>query len=270
MLEIPYFSDKIVSIQSPPLRPNVRFSTKMNSNKSIKISLNHTLGEDISPFVQIETADLQQLNAMSLFAPNYTTPDGEFYFQSDGVAEYYEVYRLDREPKSYADFAANKLRDAKSFFQEKRESSSHVSVNDFIIPNKRYYYMFRSVNIHGHKSNPTIVYQVELLQDADDSKVIVKKYDFEDPPTYMNTKKFGSLFQVEPALQQRLLDNEQPSLYNKSTAKGSLDKIKLGNVPDSIWGRNFKIRISSTTTGKKIDFNVNFNIITSKTEEDFE
>ena len=270
MLEIPYFSDKIVSIQSPPQRPHVKFSTKMNSDKSIKISLSHMLGEDIAPFTTIETLDLQQLDAMNLFAPNYTTPDDEYYFQSEGLPEYYEIYRLDRKPKSYADFAANKLKDAKSFFEKKRQSSSHVSVSDFIIPNRKYYYMFRAVNIHNHKSNPTMVYEVELVQDADDSKVIVNKFDFETPPTYMNTKKFNSLFQVDPALQQRLLDNNQPSLYNKSTVKGALENIKLGNAEDSIWGRNFKIRITSTTTGRKIDFNVNFNVITSKTEEDFE
>lgn len=270
MLEIPYFSDKVVAIQSPPQIPNVKFSTKMNSDKSIKISLSHVLGESVAPFTTIETADLQQLQAMNLFAPNYSSAENEYYFQSDGLPEYYEVYRLDQKPKSYADFSANKLKDAKSFFEKRRESSSHVSVNDLIIPNRKYYYMFRAVNIHNHKSNPTMVYEVELVQDADDSKVIVNKFDFEMPPTYMNTKKFNSLFQIDPALQQRLLDNDQPSLYNKSTAKGSLENIKLGNAEDSIWGRNFKIRITSTTTGRKIDFNVNFNVITSKTEEDFE
>lgn len=270
ILEIPFFDDKIVAIQSPPQRPQVYFSTKMNSDKSIKISLSHTLGEDIQPFTTIETADLQQLNFMNLFAPNYTTPDNEYYFQSDGVPEYYEVYRLDTKPKSYDDFAGNKLKDAKSFFEKRRESSSHVSVNDFIIPNRKYYYMFRAVNVHNHKSNPTIVYEAELIQDADDSKVMVDQFYFEAPPTYMNTKRFNSLFQIDPALQQRLLDNDQPSLYNKPSAKGTLENIKLGNAVDSIWGRNFKIRIASTTTGRKIDFNVNFNIITSKTEEDFE
>jgi len=196
--------------------------------------------------------------------------DNEYYFSSEGVPEYYEVYRLDKKPMSYNDFSANKLKDAKSFLQEKRESSSHVSVNDFIFPNRKYYYMFRAVNIHNHKSNPTVVFEVELVQDADDSKVVVKKCDFDLPPTFMNMKKFNSLFQVEPALRQRLLDNDQPSLYNKSTAKGSLENIKLGNVPDSVWGRNFKIRVASTTTGRKIDFNINFNVKTSKTNEDFE
>ena len=130
--------------------------------------------------------------------------------------------------------------------------------------------MFRAVNIHNHKSNPTIIYETELIQDADDSKVVVDQFHFEDPPTYMDSKRFNSLFQIDPALRQRLFSNDQVSLYNKSSAKGTLDQIKLGNAEDSIWGRNFKIRISSTTTGRKIDFNVNFNIITSKTEEDFE
>jgi hypothetical protein len=270
ILEIPYFSEKIISIQSPPQRPQVHFSTKMNSDSSIKISLSHTIGDDIQTFTTIETSDLQQLSAMNLFAPNYTTPEDQYYFKSDGIPEYYEVYRLDRKPKSYGDFAGNKLRDAKSFFEKRRDSSSHVSVEDFVAPNRKYYYMFRAVNVHGHKSNPTIVYEAELIQDADDSKIIVDHFHFESPPTYMNSKKFNSLFQIDPALQQRLLNNNQPSLYNKGTAKGSLDNIKLGNAEDSIWGRNFKIRITSTTTGRKMDFNVNFNIITSKTEEDFE
>jgi hypothetical protein len=270
MLEIPYFSDKIISIQSPPLVPQVHFSTKMNSDKTIKISLGHTLGEDTQPFKAIETSDLQQIEFMNLFRTNYTSMENEYFFSSEGIPEYYEIYRLDKKPMSYDDFSNNKLRDAKSFFQEKRESSSHISVNDFVFPNKKYYYMFRSVNVHGHKSNPTIVYEVELVQDSDDSKVVVNKCDFDIPPTFMNTKKFNSLFQVEPALQQRLLDSNQPSLYNKPTAKGSLENIKLGNVPDSLWGRNFKIRISSTTTGRKIDFNINFNVKTSKTNEDFE
>lgn len=270
VLEVPYFSDKIISIQSPPKRPQVSFSTKMKSDNEIKISLSHQLGEDIGPFTTIETSDLQQLDAMNLFAPNYTTPENEYYFNSDGTAQYYEVYRLDFKPKSYADFAGNKLRDAKSFFEKRRESSSSVSIIDFVIPNRKYYYIFRAVNVHNHVSTPTIVYEVEMIQDADDSKLLVKQFEFELPPTYMNTKKFGSLFQVDPALQQRLLDSNQPSLYNKPTAKGTLDNIKLGNADDSLWGKNFKIRITSTTTGRKIDFNLNFNIITSKTEEDFE
>lgn len=270
VLEIPYFSDKIISIQSPPQRPQVKFSTKMNSDKSIKISLSHMLGEDIQPFTIIETSDLQQLAAMNLFAPNYTALEDQYYFQSGGTPEYYEVYRLDRKPKSYSDFANNKLKDAKSFFENRRESSSYVSLGDSIVPNRKYYYMFRAVNIHNHKSNPTIVYEVELIQDADDSKIIVDEFVFEDPPDYSNSKKFISLFQVEPALQQRLLDNNQPSLYNKPSVKGYLNNIKLGNAEDSLWGKNFKIRIISTTTGRKVDFNVNFDIITSKTEEDFE
>ena len=270
VLEVPYFSDKIISIQSPPKRPQVSFSTKMKSDNEIKISLSHQLGEDIGPFTIVETSDLQQLDAMNLFASNYTTPEDEYYYNSDGTPQYYEIYRINFKPKSYSDFAGNKLRDAKSFFEKRRESSSSVSIMDFVIPNTKYYYMFRAVNVHNHVSNPTIVYEVEMIQDADDSKVSVKQFQFELPPAFVNTKKFGSLFQIDPSLQQRLLDNNQPSLYNKQTAKGSLDNIKLGNADDSLWGKNFKIRITSTTTGRKIDFNLNFNIITSKTEEDFE
>ena len=41
-----------------------------------------------------------------------------------------------------------------------------VSYVDDIQPNTKYYYMFRSVDIHSHYSYPSEIYEVEMIEDA--------------------------------------------------------------------------------------------------------
>ena len=57
--------------------------------------------------------------------------------------------------------------------------------------------------------------------------------------------------------------------FNKDTYKGTVDRLKLGVAQESVWGRRFKIRVKSTTTGKIIDYNVNFKLKKNKSEEEF-
>jgi hypothetical protein len=173
-------------------------------------------------------------------------------------------------PKSYQDFVGFKIADAKQFFSDSKKTSSDVSINDYILSNTDYYYMIRSANIHGHVGNPSKVYKVSLVQDADDSKINVEIYDFPKPKLFDNNKKFNSLLQVRPALGQVVFDNNQPALFNETSAKNKLNNIRLGDLPEQIWGNTFKIRCTSSTTGKKIDFNVTFNIKTINSEENFD
>ena len=53
------------------------------------------------------------------------------------------------------------------------------------------------------------------------------------------------------------LDYEQP-------AATQISKLydKVGSAQDLIWGKTFKFRVTSKKTGKKIDFNVKYNLRT--------
>lgn len=70
---------------------------------------------------------------------------------------------------------------------------------DNVKPNKKYYYMFRSLNEMGMVSNPTIVFEVELLVDADDSKVVVERYYFKEPRKEEPNRGFRKLFRIKSA-----------------------------------------------------------------------
>ena len=45
-------------------------------------------------------------------------------------------------------------------------------------------------------------------------------------------------------------------------AGSQLENLVVGLVDDKVWGKRFKIRLTSKKTGKKIDFNVKYNVAT--------
>ena len=167
-------------------------------------------------------------------------------------------------PSSYDDFRDKKLIEIGAPFK-----TEDAMFTDRVAPNTKYYYMFRKINEKDLVSNPSPVYEVELLTDADDAKVVVSKYEFPQPDVYQMSKAFKSLFQVTPVIEQTLFDEQQNVLFNKDTYKGTVDRLKLGIAQESVWGRRFKIRVKSTTTGKIIDYNVNFKLKKNKSEEEF-
>ena len=247
------------------MKPDIKIYTKKNSDNFIYININKQIGSYAESFVPIETIDRSQQEKMNLII-NLNDYNIDFY-ESKDVEESFEVYRLNSPPNNYSDFKDNKIMDAKTFLDNTKQNPSNVTIKDKISPNTKYYYMFRSVNINQTKSNPTIVYEVELIKDADDSMVTVKEYNFPIPKQYDHMKMFSSLFQVRPALEQAFFDQQQQSLFNATSATNKLNQIKLGNADDSIWGRTFKIRIRSKSTGKLIDFNVNFDLNLVKTDK---
>ena len=50
---------------------------------------------------------------------------------------------------------------------------------------------------------------------------------------------------------------------------GTLDDIKLGIADKSVWGRKFKIRVKSKTSGKMLDIILNVDLTKNKSEEEF-
>ena len=138
-------------------------------------------------------------------------------------------------PLAYEDFSDNLLTTVStlqrdSFSTVYSWSMCHL---DTIIPNKIYYYMVRSVDIHGHKSYPSSVYKVRMINDSGAIYPLVEVIDMD-----------GMV--VDSAL-------------------GKEDNITLGIISpklfgNSSYGQTFKIRLISKNTGKKIDLNVTFKV----------
>ena len=87
----------------------------------------------------------------------------------------FEVYRMSEPPKSYVDFADHFIGQF-----ENSKMMENMVVLDGIRQNKKYYYIFRTINRYGSFSNPSPVYEVELIKDADSSRVLVNSYLIKD------------------------------------------------------------------------------------------
>ena len=140
---------------------------------------------------------------------------------------------------------------------------------DYVEDNKDYYYVFRQINEKGLTSNPTSVYKVRLIVDADDARVLIDSYEFPVKKVSEPRTNFKSMMQIKPAVEQTLFLEEQNDLSNNSSIKGKLDGLKLGIQQEAVWGRKFKLRVRSKTSGKMIDININFELSKNKTKEEF-
>ena len=176
----------------------------------------------------------------------------------------YEIYRMDSPPNSPDDFANHFLTSVDSetevFFNNVSDPRSSYYINsidfnshfsDEIIPNKKYYYTFRTLTYHGTPSNLTTTYEIEILKDSDEYKIVSKEYVY---PIIRHDKyqnEFRRLVRISP--------NEE-RLVPLLNSHGQVDEF--GSLPEKLIGMNtgktFKIRIKSKHTGKSIDLNISF------------
>ena len=250
-------------VQMPPVYPQVSFKTKNDSGKMISMYLSPTKTEMRSPFIAVTREDGLQLEAMQRL-PNGRDLDGNFKFKTYGDQGLYEIFRLENPPKSYSDFRDAKIGEVSMPFE-----TTDAIFRNHVVPNKKYYYMFRSVNQKGMVSNPTMVYETTLLVDADDSKIVTDTYHFPKPRDKESALGFRKLLRITPAVEHILFNESQPVLFGKRSLIGTLDNLNLGIREKAVWGRKFKIRIKSKTSGKMIDIILNVDLTKNKTEEEF-
>ena len=248
-------------IQPPPVFPQVNFKTENNSNNEIQIYLSPTKNSLKADFVEIISGDAEQTRLMQSF---YSNKDGLYKFETSVDSGLYEVFRTSQPPKAIADFGNYKLGEVRMPYR-----STDAIFRDMVDNNEDYYYIFRQINEKGLVSNPTTIFKVRLIVDADDAKVFVETYDLPKEVMSEPRRDFKSMMQIKPAIDQTIFLEDQPVLDGKTSLKGAIDSLRLGATKKALWGRKFKLRVRSKTSGKIIDLNINFELTKNKTKEEF-
>jgi len=252
---LPIFTQTVRILDNAPVFPDVNIVPFKGVTDQVLININGNMGEyELDPII-ITDADSEFVKKYRE-ARNLSSTDPILYKSDDPVNEF-EVYRTTDAPFSYADFSDNLYRTVSS------DVATSVSFIDDISPNTKYYYTFRSIDIHGNRSNPTDVYVIELVEYEGMIFFNQSIYEFGDV-SYNNidtSRSFKRYFQINPNLIQSLIDYEKTFPDGDSTSALKATSVSVGRAETPVWDKRFKLRITSKNSGKKFDIN-----FTCKTE----
>ncbi len=259
IVEVPYFSYTNRLLDSPPVMPDVEIIPFRSVPDRIKINFSGNVGRyDLMPEV-IERGE-ERIHKLTRRAQD-RLDDEPIRYESDDHAMEFQVFRSTTHPHGYSDFHGKMVKTVLTDIDpDTMSKATSASCMDEISPNKKYWYTFRSVDNHGHVSYPSPVYQVEMIDDHGSIYPIIKTVDFAPRTPKISAKQMKRIMQIVPTFAQGILNEEKSNLSDAVTVSDRWDKdtLFLGVEDESLWGKKFKIRLTSRQTGRKIDINVVF------------
>jgi hypothetical protein len=275
---LPYWSGATMVTDKPPIAPDVVFIPFLGISNKILLLLDGNMGNlDLSPIIikNTDTAFLSdelysqlklsvgEASVRSFINDNSITLN----YKSDDPVSTYEIFKITKKPRSYDDF--NTPNNPVAVVSESiapgkpSEPATHMST---IRPNIKYYYCVRGIDVHGNISNPTEVFEIEMVDNNGQIFYTLSVFDM-DPPAPKKCRKAGRRFlYIGPALQQAIFN--YTAFEDSNEVSNSPQDIKLTDLPppnvlgyleeggESVWDKKFKIRVTSAKTGKKFDLNI--------------
>ena len=122
-------------------------------------------------------------------------------FSSDDPVNKYQLFRINEKPTSYRDFN-------NEFIEIDPDVGVPGYYQDIIAPNRKYYYCARAVDVHDNVSNPTYIFEIEMVNNEGQIFLRQELFTFEkEKPVY--TKPGRRFIYVEPSFNQVILEQGQ-------------------------------------------------------------
>ena len=276
LIETELFTKVLAVVDHPPVAPEVDIVPFKGVNNKIRLLLNRSIGKVTTHPIAIEVGEQEKLDSYKILKD--IAPDGPITYKSDDIPAYFEIYRMSEKPEKYQDFAGHKIlkleTDSNTVTEllygwherKRKQTTASATYDDSLQPNQKYYYMFRSVDIHNNISLPTEVFEVEIIDENGVVYPRIKAIELKETNMNVVSKAFKRLLKIKPATSQLFFDetNFRHEDSHKSPEQiGSVtdiipSSVKLGLADESIWSKKFKLRLTSRQTGKKIDINFQF------------
>jgi hypothetical protein len=287
-LDLPYAPSIRATIQDDsPLPPLSRIAPYQGISSKLLIMLNSNTGEYLARPVAILPEDLEKLANIYLnqkgviYTPDEVNnlindplaaeEDYALEYKKDDPTTSFQIFRTMVRPTSYADFNTGQNPHATIVSNVSYgKQSDGASLVDDIEPNKKYYYCFRSLDVHNNFSNPTHVFEVEMMDNDGQVYIIIKTIEFIMGPQRSPSKPGRRFIYIEPSIANLTLESTDIFLAPGHT----VDSITPEDVPNTnilgatdaspppddekIWDKHFKIRVTSTKTSRKFDLNLTF------------
>ena len=269
MVEVPLFEKSVLVYDNPPIAPEVQLIPFRAVNDRVRMFLNSAVGRhELEPILfDPEEATLIEKYKISQDKPSDAK---KIKFETDDSIQTFILYKLEQAPTSYQDFVdfgesrvvETRSLDIRDTIRSQASTASSACYDDSIAPNRKYYYCARSQDYHGNLSYPTVVYEFEMVDDSGSIYPISRIYEFKEDTEKQPSRGVKRFIHIRPSLRNTMVDTEKMGIEDTDGPEIGQD-VSLGLGEDSTWGKKFKVRLTSKTTGKKIDFNFTF-----KTKQD--
>jgi len=228
LLEDKIFSTpEIMIMDKPPVAPDINIIPYRAVNNRVKMLISANVDRYRETPVILLDSDVEEFDKVQAAQLSF---DGKVEFGSDDPVARFQIFRTNERPKSYSNF-------------ELYQDINNMVFEESILPNTKYYYTFRAVDSHGHLSNPTPVYEVELIDEKGAVKPIIRMISMEGKKNKTHVKDCQKYIYLKPTLQQ-LYFSDNPEVD--------------GVFSDTTKKKKYKMRLTSKGSGKKIDINFSF------------
>ena len=269
LIRLQYYDSPIIKIiDKPPVAPDVEFVSYRGIADRILLNINSGIGDYKLQGIIFKPREERRLRELE--RNQKVEPGGLINYVSDDSPQFFYIYRTTEKPASYSDFA-NTLRHRLDTRKGGQYLSS-MSYVDQILPNVKYYYTFRSVDVHDHLSFPSPIYQVEMVEEDGAVYLLMNVFDFEQEVIKETSLPMENTIYISPNITHRRIDTTKTF----KNIDGSIDSadavpkeaISLGpSQGEGLWGKRFKFRFTSKNTGRKFDVNARF-VYSINLEED--
>ena len=262
VMEIPIFSRALSVVDHPPGGLDVVPFQKIDNSQTLGFFIKVESFEPSMAFpTPITDADreyrTQYLDSNELL-PGSDLPSATVSDQSS-----IEIFRMDQKPQSLTEYKDHLYKTIPLRIKGTPEYLSTYVFYDKVSANKKYYYLMRFVNEHGHAGHLSPTIEAEIINDGGYKYSLFDNLfveDLEEPGLTTPSTTFKKLMHVLPTTSQLMLQHSDVDFSQPANKALEDELVDVGITDESIFDQQFKIRLTSRKTGKKIDLNLTFNL----------
>lgn len=258
--EVPYFVYGGAMIDEAPPPPGVEIIPYKGIPDKLLFNFNPGLGDYYERPIIINPREIRDV-IKNLANYQGKARDYEIRFKADDPPKSFEIFRITKKPRKYTDFSNALLKRVDTDYSKRSlQKADSASFRDTLVPNTKYYYTFRTIDVHNHRSNPSDIYEVEIVENDGAVYPLIRIVELGAENPLPISKEMMKLIQIIPKISQAVVNEEASgyTLETESALKPGRTPIVLGTQEDSVWGKKFKIRLTSKCTARKLDLNLFF------------
>jgi len=254
-------------LDRPPVPPEIQIYPYRNNPREILLMMGNGMGSFLReysvPFIALDPEELVQKTDLGRYQQKfeyYPLRSPRLEFKSDGSAEVKKIQLF----RTTSPLSSRTYPDNESIYgafggepyRILDISEPGVESFDFVDtlePNTQYYYTARSIDAHGWESNPSMIFQVELVNDSGIYFPLITPFfpKIVEPGAF--SKKMIRFLEIGPADLQTMVSNEFDEVGRNISTKGFIP-----NVENKVQNNHFVVRLTSRDTGRKVDFKIVF------------